>query len=130
MACYHHNIYSISVDNFSECRSSLRDFFSERDPKFPYFFGDALCAQELRLITRSLPENCTYMVRRSLDGCNTMFSVWLIPTLYSSSAIEHLIKNDLIDLDHCFRDVSYNHFKDALNNLPYNYHYIVQRYYE
>lgn len=70
------------------------------------------------------------MVRRSLDGSNTIFSVWLIPTLNSSSAIEHLIKHDLIDLDHCQRDVRYNDLKDALNDLPYNSHYIVQRYYQ
>lgn len=131
MAVYHFNIYPIGVDDFSSARDALKAFFSDVDPDFPYRYGDAFSSQELKIMLRSLPENITYMVRRSLDGHrNTMFSVWLLPTFIATSAIEHLINNQLISLDHCRRDVRFYDLNDAINDLPYNYHYIVQRYYE
>lgn len=130
MAVYHFNIYPIPVDDFSSARSMLKDYFSEVYPVFPNFYGDAFSLQELKFILSSLPENVSYMVRRSLDNRNTMYSVYILPTSMATSAIEFLINNGLISVDHCKRDVRYYDFNDAINDLPYNYHYIVQRYYE
>lgn len=130
MAKYHYNIYPISADDFSSARALLKDYFSEVDPKFPCPYGDAFSDAELKLIVRCLPENITYMVRRSLDGYKVMYSVWILPTFTATNAIECLINNGLIVTNIASRDVSYYDFKSVINDLPYNYHYIVQRYYE
>lgn len=125
MAKYHHNVYPIPVDNFSYCLDLLKDFYKDIDNRFPYFVGDATNLKALKFILSSLPENVTFMVLNS-----DKFSVWVLPSAFATVGIEKLINVAAIDFERLSRDVGYYELRDVLDDLPYNYHYIIQRYYE
>lgn len=125
MARYHYNIYPIPVDTFSYCLDLLKDFYRDIDNRFPYFVGDATNRKELKFLLRTLPENVIYMVLNS-----DQFSVWILPTALATVGIEKLINAGAIDMNRLSRDVGFYGLSSALADLPYNYHYIIQRYYE
>lgn len=125
MAKYHYNVYPIYNGGFSYALDELKDFYRDTDSRFPILIGDAHNRYELKFLLKSLPENCTYMVLNS-NG----FSVWVLPSSCSYPGIKYLINNGHIDLNRVSRDVGYYELPQVLDDLPYNYHYIIQRYYE
>lgn len=135
MAKYHFNIHGISPDDLSRALDYIKDLDHESNLK-PCFqrYGDCFSDSELLLCLRSLPENVSYIVRRSLDRssvpCRSMYTVYIMPLSFSTVVIESLITACFVDPGLSSRDVGYNSYRDAINDLPYNYHYIVQRYYE
>ena len=135
MAKYHFNIHGISPDDFSRALSYITDL--DRDSNLKpcvHRYCDCFSDSELRLCLRSLPENVSYIVRRSVDRslipCRSMYTVYIMPLTFSTVVIEALINACFLDLDLSSRDVGYNSYRDAINDLPYNYSYLVQRYYE
>lgn len=135
MAKYHFNIHGISPDDFSRALSYITDLDRDYNPKpCVHRYGYCSSDSELRLCLRSLPENVSYLVRRSVDKslvpCKSMYTVYIMPLSFSNVVIEALITACFLDPHLSFRDVGYNSYRDAINDLPYNYCYLVQRYYE
>lgn len=134
MAKYHFNIHGASPDDVSR----VLDYISDLDHGYNtkpcvHRYADCFSDSELRLCLRSLPENIAYFVRRSVDKslspCRSMYTVYVISLSFSNVVIEALINSGFIHpVFLC--DVGYNSYTDAINDLPYNYSYFVQRYYE
>lgn len=135
MAKYHFNIHGISPDDVS----LVLDYISDLDHDYNTTpsvkrYADCLSSSELRLCLRSLPENIAYIVRRSFDCFHPsyppFYTVYTLPLSFSTNVIESLINSGFIHPVYSLRDVGYNSYSNAINDLPYNFSYFVQRYYE
>lgn len=126
MSKYHYNVYPIFVGRFSYVLDKAGEFYRECNGRHLVRLADARNRKELNFLLKSLPENVTYMVLRS----SKEYSIWVLPSSFSTQVIEILINEGYIDLNLVSRDVGYYELPTVLDDLPYNYNYIVQRYYE